>query len=121
MVEVLQASTEQCVVVKFGGRISGEEYKTFLEAVDGRLKVRERISMVADLSEFEFYGDFESFKEDFHFGTHEYRKIERAAFVGNRKWIDLFLKLSGPFYKAEEKHFVSGELDDAIAWACAAS
>ena len=97
MVEILENTTDACVVARFGGKVSGEEYREFLDAVDERLKTRDRVSMVADLSEFEFYGDFEAFREDLHFGTHEYRRVERAAFVGDQKWIELFVKLAGPF------------------------
>jgi hypothetical protein len=118
MLEILNETTDTCVVARFGGKITGEEYKRFLDAVDERLKAQDKINMVADLSEFEFYGDFEAFKEDFHFGIHEYRHVERAAFVGDQKWIELFIKLLGPFYRATEKHFPAGRLEDACAWAC---
>jgi hypothetical protein len=121
MVEVLDSTTDTCVVVKFGGKISGEEYKVFLDAIDERLKAGRKVNLVADLTEFTFYGDFEAFKEDARFGTHEYRKVARAALVGDSRWIELFVKLSGPFYKAEEKHFASEALDEAIAWACGTS
>jgi hypothetical protein len=118
MIEILEKSTDTCVVVRFGGKVTGDEYRKFLDAVDDRLKTRDKVCMVADLSQFEFYGDFEAFKEDFHFGVNEYRRIERAAFVGDQKWIGLFVKLTGPLYRATEKHFPAGMLDDACAWAC---
>jgi hypothetical protein len=118
MIEILDKTTDACVVVRFGGKITGEEYRQFLDAVDERLKVQDEVNMVGDLSEFEFYGDFEAFKEDFHFGTHEYRRVGRAAFVGDQKWIELFMKLVGPLYRAEDKHFPAGQLEDACAWAC---
>jgi len=118
MVEILDGSTDDCVVARFKDRVTGEEYRVFLDAVDARLESSDTVSIVADLAEFEFYGDFEAFKEDFHFGVHEYRKVERAAFVGDQRWIELFIKLLGPFYRATEKHFPANALDDAVAWAC---
>ena len=117
MIEILADSTATCVVVRFSGKITGEEYRLFLDAVDERLEEHEKIDMVAELSGFDFYGDLEAFKEDLHFGMHEYRKVRRAAFAGDQKWIELFVKLMGPFYHAEEKHFPAGELKEALAWA----
>ena len=117
MVEILDSTTERCVVARFEGKITGDEYRPFLEAVDKRLKANDDVSVVAELSEFEFYGDFEAFKEDFHFGAREYRKLKRCAFVGDPKWIQLLAKLIKPFYKAEEKHFDEGRMKEAIAWA----
>lgn len=118
MVEILDITTENCVVARFGGKVTGEEYQKFLDAIDERLKVQEKVNMVADLSEFEFYGDIKAVKEDFHFGVHEYRRVERAAFVGDQKWIGPFIKLSEPFYKAKDKHFPAGQLEEAFTWAC---
>jgi hypothetical protein len=119
MVEILEQSTKTCIVVRFGGMIKGEEYRVFLDAVDERLAANERINLVADVSELEFYGDLAAAKDDFGFGVKEYRKVHRAAFVGDQKWIELFIKISGPFYHAEEKHFPAGQLDEAFAWAIA--
>ncbi|MBU1942999.1 MAG: STAS/SEC14 domain-containing protein [Actinobacteria bacterium] len=119
--ELLDETTDTCVVVRFGGKVTGDEYKVFLDAIDDRLKESEKVDMVAELTEFTFYGDLEAFKEDAHFGTHEYRKVGRAAFVGDSKWIKVFIELSRPFYKAEEKQFASGALDEAVAWACQGS
>ncbi len=118
MIEILDKTTDTCVVARFGGKVSGKEYNMFLDAVDKRLQGRETVNMVADLSGFEFYGDFEAFKEDWHFGTHEYRKVGRAAFVGDQKWIGWFIKMTEHIYRAEEKHFPAGQLEEACAWAC---
>lgn len=118
MVEILDSTTDTCVVAHLGGRVKGEEYRVFLDAVDERLKVNDRVNIVTDLSGFEGYGDLEAFKEDCHFGTHEFRHVGRCALVGDPKWVEAFFKVAMLFYKAEEKSFPSGELDAAIAWAC---
>ncbi|MBN2169198.1 MAG: STAS/SEC14 domain-containing protein [Actinobacteria bacterium] len=96
----------------------GDEYKLLLDAVDDRLKMHDKINMVAELDEFTFYGDLESFREDFHFGTHEYRHLGRCAFVGNAEWMKLFVKFTEHLVRADEKMFPTGSLDEAIAWAC---
>lgn len=118
MVEVMDSSTDNCVVVKFAGMIKGEEYRGFLDAVDERLARPEEVNIVAELSELKFYGDLEAVKEDWHFGFHEFRKINRMAFVGDKKWIEVAMKLAGPFSRAEDRHFATGQMAEAIAWAC---
>ncbi len=118
MVEILEQTTDTCVVARFSGKFTGEEYKRFLDAVDERLARHEKINMVAVIPEFTFYGDFESLKEDIHFGTHEFRRMNRAAFVGDHKWIEAFVKLAEPFSRAEEKRFPADGLEEACEWAC---
>jgi hypothetical protein len=117
MVELLEQTTNTCVVVEFRGRVSGDEYKTFLDAVDERLAKNEPINLVAVLSEFVFYGDFEAMKEDAHFGMHEFRKMHRVAFVGDERWIEAFTVLAKPFSRAQEKRFGSGQVKEACDWA----
>jgi len=52
------------------------------------------------------------------FGFGDYKLIHRAAFVGNKKWIEWFTRLIGPFTRPEEKYFPEGKFDEAYAWAC---
>lgn len=121
MIEILDQTTDNCVVVQCSGLISGEEYRKFLDAIDERLEKHEKTNMVCELNKFTFYGDLESFKEDFHFGTHEFRHLHRVAFAGDAKWVELFVKYTEHIVRAEEKMFPSDSLDEAVAWACADS
>ena len=118
MIEILGESTDACLGVHFSGKVTSEEYQKFLDALGERFKASDKVSMVVELSGFEFYGDFESAKKDLKFGFGDYRRIHRAAFVGEQKWLEWFTRLIGPFTRAEEKHFSAGEIDAAFGWAC---
>ena len=97
--------------------MTGNEYQQFLEALNKRLGVAEKVSLVLELSGF-IYGDFETVTKDFKFGFGDYKRIHRVAFVGDQKWIEWFTRLVGPFTKAEEKHFPEGQNEAAYNWAC---
>jgi hypothetical protein len=99
--------------------VTGDKYKKFLNAVNDRLMTHERVSLVLELWDFEFYGDFEAARKDFTFGLGDYKKIHRAAFVANKKWLGWFTRLVGPFTRAEEKYFGENQFDEAYAWASA--
>jgi hypothetical protein len=118
MIEILPQSTSGCLAVHFSGKVNCDEYQQFLDALGKRLGTAEKVSLVLELSGFEFYGDFESARKDFKFGFGDYKRIHRAAFVGNQKWIEWFARLIGPFTRAEEKHFPEGQIEAAFAWAC---
>jgi SpoIIAA-like len=117
MIEILDESTETCLVVHFSGKVTGEKYQKFLNAVNDRLATHEKVSLVLELSNFDFYGDFEAARKDFKFGFGDYKKIHRAAFVGDKKWIEWFTCLISPFTRTEEKYFREGQFDEAYAWA----
>lgn len=118
MIEILDQSTDSCLAVHFSGKVTGQEYQQFLDALNQRLGTAEKVNLVLELSGFEFYGDFETAKKDFKFGFGDYKRIRRAAFVGDQKWIEWFARLIGPFTRAEEKHFPEGQNESAYAWAC---
>jgi hypothetical protein len=117
MIEMLPQSTASCLAVHFSGKVTGAEYQQFLDALRQCLEAAEKVSLVLELSGFEFYGDFEAARQDFKFGFGEYKHIHRAAFVGDQKWIEWFARLIGPFTRAEEKHFPEGQIEAACLWA----
>ena len=118
MIEILNQTTESCLVVHFSGKVTGGEYQKFIDALAEKFSASEKVNLVLELTGFEFYGDFESAQKDFKFGFGEYKRIHRAAFVGDRKWMDWFTRLIGPFTKAEEKYFPEDQRDAAFTWAC---
>ena len=118
MIEILTLTTETCLVVKFSGKVTGNEYQTFIDALNERLKTRDRISLVVVLTDFEFRGDWDAARKDIKFGFGEYKHILRAALVGDQKWIKWFADAIGPFTKTEEKQFPEGQLTEAFNWAC---
>jgi hypothetical protein len=119
MIEILPQSTGTCLAVRFRGKVDGQEYQQFLDAIEKRLTSSEKVSLVCELVGFDFYGDFESTKQDFKFGFGEYKRIRRAAFVGDQKWIEWFTRFIGPLTRAEEKHFPQDQFEAALNWACA--
>lgn len=119
MIEILDETTETCLVVHFSGKITGDKYQKFLNVLNDRLSTHEKVSLVLELTDFEFYGDFEAASKDYKFGFGDYKKIHRAAFVGDQKWIKWFTRLVSPFTRAEEKYFPEGQFEEAYTWACA--
>jgi hypothetical protein len=118
MFEILQQSTPSCLVAHFGGKVSGQEYQQFLDAVEERLKGTEPVSLVLVMTGLEFYGDFDAAKKDWKFTRGEYNKVRKSALVGDQKWIDWYLKMAR-HPTTEEKHFAEGQTQAAIDWACA--
>ena len=119
MIEILTQSTESCLAVHFSGKVTGQEYQQFLDALGERLQTGGQVSLVIEFAGFEFYGDFEAAKMDLKFGFGDYKHIHRVAFVGDQKWIAWFTRFVGPFTRAEEMHFAAGQLDAAVSWASA--
>lgn len=117
MFEILDQSTERCLVAHFSGKPTGQEYQQFLDALEGRFKKADQVDLVLVLSGVEFYGDLEAAWKDLKFGLGEYKRIRRAALVGDQKWIEWYTRLIGPLTPTEEKHFPEGQIEAACDWA----
>jgi anti-anti-sigma regulatory factor len=71
MIEILPLSSESCLAVHFSGKVSGSEYQQFTDALSERLKAGGKVSLVLELTGFEFYGDLDSAKKDLKLGFGE--------------------------------------------------
>jgi len=118
MIEYLPGSTPTCFVAKFSGKLRGAEYKELIGKVESAIQAHGSATMVLVMDELEF-PEWEAVKADTHFGLKDYRHIRRAAFVGDQKWAEWFVKLIGPFTRAEERTFRPDQLSEAVTWASA--
>jgi hypothetical protein len=119
MLEVMHdRSTPTCLVVRCGGKISEEEYAAFRVAIDEVIQRAAEPSAVFVVESSPGYGDSEVAREDLSFGTHEYRQLRRAAFVGDVKWVNNIVKAFSWLTRTEERVFEGSDLEQAIQWAC---
>lgn len=117
MFEILPESTDTCIGFKVSGKVSSEDYDVLLDKVDKAIAEHGKINLVAVFGDFSGYADLEAAKSDWKFGTHQYRQVNKAAFVGDKKWQEWVVKLMAPFTRAEERFFAPEEIDDAWEWA----
>ncbi len=119
MLEVMdERSTPTCVVVRCGGKVSGEEYEGFLPVVDAAIeRGAGHASGVFVIEASPSYGDPKAFEDDVSFVIHRYAKLDRVAFVGDVKWVDSMVRAFAWLTRAEERVFPGDQLDEAIEWA----
>lgn len=111
-------STAGCIVVRCGGSIQGAEYDAFLDEFDKAAgRFGGNLSAVFVIESPPSYGDSDAFKDDLHFGTHEYRELRRAAYVGDVEWVEALVRAFGWLTRTEERVFAASQLDAALAWA----
>ena len=84
--------------------------------VDEAIAAHGRINLLVLMEDFKTE-DFEAAKADFHFGTHQYRQVEKAAFVSDKKWMEGIVKIMDPFTRrTKEKNFEPDQIEEALAW-----
>lgn len=116
MFELLPESTDTCIGFKISGEVTAEDYDTLLPKLDGAIAAHGKINLLVLIEDFKFEG-FEAAKDDFKFGTHQYRQVEKAAFVSHKRWLEWTVKIMDPFTRrTKEKIFEPDQLQEAWAW-----
>jgi hypothetical protein len=117
MIEILPESTDTSIGFKISGKLTGEDYENLLPKVDQAIAAHGHINLLVLMEDFEGKFDFDAAKADFQFGTHQYRQVEKAAFVSDKNWLEWIVKIMDPFTRrVEEKFFETQQLKDAWAW-----
>jgi hypothetical protein len=117
MIEILPQSTQSCVGFKIGGRVTAEDYEVLIPKVDEAIAASGKINLLAVVGDFEGVKGFDAVKADFKFGTQQYRRVEKAAFVGEKKWMEWLTKIIDPFTRrTDEKFFDPDQLEEAWQW-----
>ncbi len=116
MFELLPESTGACIGFKISGEITAADYDALLPKLDEAIAAHGKINLLVLVEDFDFSG-FEAAKKDFQFGTHQYRQVEKAAFVSDKKWLEWAIKIMDPLTRrTDEKIFEPEQLEDAWAW-----
>ena len=117
MFEILPESTESCIGFMISGEVNAEDYDTLLPKLDEAIAAHGKINLLVVFEDMEGFDGIEAAKDDFHFGTHQYRQVEKAAFVSDKKWLERMVKIMDPFTRrTEEKTFAADQLEEAWAW-----
>ena len=119
MFEIMPRSTESCIALKISGQVTAADYEALIPKLDEAIAAHGKINLLVVVEDFDIEG-WEAAKADFQFGTHQYRQVEKAAFVGDKKWLEWTVKLMDPFTRrTEEKTFSPEDLEAAWTWVLA--
>lgn len=117
MFEVLPESTDASIGFKISGKVSAEDYQQLMPRLDEAIANHGKINLLIVVEDFDGYDGLDAAKADWHFGTNEYRQVEKAAFVGDGKWVARMVRIMDPFTRnTEERAFTPDQIDEAWAW-----
>ena len=117
MFELLPESTDTCIGFKISGKVIAKDYDTLLPELDRAIAAHGSINLLVVMEDFEGWEGMDAAKADFQFGKHQYRKVEKAAFVSDSKWLEWTVKIMDPLTRrTKEKNFEPDQIDEAWAW-----
>ena len=115
MIETLPTGSPSIVAFKLHGKLHGEDYQTFVPAVDAAVASEGRIRLLAQFEDFHGW-DMRAMWADIKFGKKHYSDFDRIAMVGDRWWESWLVTICKPFTKAKVRYFDATKVDDAWTW-----
>lgn len=103
------------VVVHVSGKLVQDDYEHFVPEFDRLVAQHGKLRVLFDITDFHGW-TAGALWEDTKFALHHFNKIERLAFIGEKKWQEGMATFSKPFTKAEVKYFDHTDAADARTW-----
>ena len=117
MFERLPESTEDTIGISVSGKVTAGDYERLIPMLDEAIAAHGKINFLVVLGDLEGWEGLDAAKADFRLGTHQYRQVERAAFVGEGKAQRRLVKILDPFTRhTEERFFEHDQLEEAWKW-----
>ncbi len=97
--------------------MTAEDHGGLLPKPDEPIGTHGMINVLKVMDDFEGYSSPEAAKDDFKFGTHQYHQVEKAAFVGDKKWQARVVMILDPFTRRTDgRCFTLEQLEEAWQW-----
>ncbi len=114
-IELTQTDSEVYVEFKLIGKLTHEDYETFTPFIESAIKnlPPKSLNILVDMRDFEGF-TLKAAWDDFKFGLELRHDIRKMAVVGDKKWEELFAKLTSFMIAGKAKFFHS--IEDARTW-----
>jgi hypothetical protein len=97
--------------------VTAEDYEGLLPVLDKAIAAQGRTNLLIVIEDMEGWGSLDAAKADFDLGTQRFRQVERAAFVGDKKWQEWAIKTMDPLTRRTTERFFSlAQLEEAWQW-----
>ena len=117
MIKIMNELPGNVLGVTAEGHITGMDYENVLiPAVDDKLKIYKKISMIYHLGSTFTGFDPEAMFDDAKIGMKNLSRWDKIALVSDHEIINSFAKFFGHLISCELRVFKNAELDDAKKW-----
>ncbi len=114
-IELTQNEEEVYVEFTLLGKLTHQDYETFVPFIESAVKALppKSLNILVDMTRFEGW-TLEAAWDDFRFGLEIREDIKKMAVVGNRKWEEVFTKITSWMIPGKARFFHDKE--EALAW-----
>ena len=117
MFKILPQSSEFAIGFEISGKVTAADYDYLLPKLDEAIATYGKINLLVVMGDFKGWDALDAAKDDFKFGTHQYRQVEKTAFISDKKWQKWMIKIMDPLTRrTDERFFDHEQIDDGWQW-----
>jgi len=106
---------DRVVAAEIDGRMTAEDMKALVERLQPIVDRGEKALLYVDMKNYEGY-ELGVVSEKFkHIGM-LWNALDKYAIVGDRRWMEIWIKIVNPITPQQIRHFSLDETDEAWAW-----
>lgn len=112
-------TNDRVVAVEINGELTAEDMKSLIDRFHSVVDRGEKVLLFVDMQGYEGW--------EFGVATEKLKNIgmlwkafERYAIVGDKRWMEIWVKIVDPLTPQEIRHFTPNQSDNAWAWLLAA-
>lgn len=116
MITIISTPKKKLVHIRCTGKVRHKDYlKVLIPTLDKKIKSAGSLRIVFDLREMKKI-EGRAIWDDYKFGIHHLKDIERMVTIGDQWWIGLIMKVCKLFFRIRLKHFHSSQYEQALRW-----
>ena len=115
MIEKMEQSSGNIIGYKMIGKIKKKDYPPMVTELEALVAEHGEINLLMDMTDFK-WEKVSAWGSDAKFGKEFRKKVNKAAFVGDKKWHNMAAWLGQPFFANEIEYFDIEKSEAAWAW-----
>ena len=114
-VELYEQNDGKIISLKINGQLHKEDYELLTPRVERFIEQYGKIRLMVEMADFHGW-DTGALWEDIKFDVRNFSKIERIAFVGDKKWEKRMSIFCKPLTTGKIRYFDESEKEQAYTW-----
>ncbi len=115
MIEQLPETDAGIIKIKVSGGLRHQDFSELLAWINAAVTKTGNCRLLFSFGDFHGW-DARALWDDLKFHTTKCDHVERIAYVGNKWWEGVMVKMSTPFTNSVIRYFDAPEMEAALAW-----
>ena len=108
-------ANDRLIAAEMHGNFTADDMKAVAERIEAVVAAGNKVLLYVDMRGYEGF-EMGAIAEKFRHMGALWSGIDKYAIVGDKRWVEIYIKIADPLTPQQLKHFSGDEADAAFAW-----